>query len=128
MHAHRHPLHPALVHFPVACWSLATFADLASLRLGEPAWRLAGMMLAIGTLSALAAMGAGLFEFARIAEGSPALPTLAPGQYKLQVEAAREAGGRELVSIPFEWPAKQAATLSAKGKGELGEVTLELKP
>lgn len=73
MHAHRHPLHPALVHFPVACWSLATFADLASLRLGEPAWRLAGMMLAIGTLSALAAMGAGLFEFARIAEGSPAL-------------------------------------------------------
>jgi len=62
------------------------------------------------------------------AEGSPALPTLAPGQYKLQVEAAREAGGRELVSIPFEWPAKQAATLSAKGKGELGEVTLELKP
>ncbi len=73
MGAHRHPLHPALVHFPVACWSLATMADVASPWLGRPAWWLAGVLLAIGTLSALAAMGAGLFEFARIAEGSPAL-------------------------------------------------------
>ena len=73
MTAARHPLHPALVHFPVACWSLATIADLASLWLGQPAWWLAGVLLAIGTIAALAAMGAGLFEFARIAEGSPAL-------------------------------------------------------
>lgn len=70
----RHPLHPALVHFPVACWSLATCADIASLWLGRPAWRLAGELLAIGLLTALAAMLAGLFEYARIAEGSPALP------------------------------------------------------
>jgi uncharacterized membrane protein len=69
----RHPLHPALVHFPVACWSLATIVDVASLRLGQPAWWLAGVLLAIGTVAALAAMAAGLFEFARIAEGSPAL-------------------------------------------------------
>src|SRR3546814_15511619 len=70
----RHPLHPALVHFPVACWSLATIADVASLWLGQPAWWLAGVLLVIGPIAALAAMGAGLFEFARIAEGSPALP------------------------------------------------------
>ena len=69
----RHPLHPALVHFPVACWSLATIADLASPWLGQPAWWLAGVLLAIGTVAALAAMGAGLLEFARIAEDSPAL-------------------------------------------------------
>src|SRR3546814_3122914 len=37
------------------------------------AWWLAGVLLVIGTIAALAAMGAGLFEFARIAEGSPAL-------------------------------------------------------
>ena len=61
-------------------------------------------------------------------EGSNSLPKLAPGQYKLQVEAAREVGGRELITIPFEWPVKQASKLSAKGKSELGEVTLELKP
>jgi len=69
----RHPLHPAVVHFPVACWSLATFADVASLWLGRPAWRLAGVLLAIGTLAALAAMATGLVEFARIEAGSPAL-------------------------------------------------------
>src|SRR3546814_14287794 len=54
----RHPLHPALVHFPVACWSLATIADVASLWLGQPAWWLAGVLLVIGTIAALAAMGA----------------------------------------------------------------------
>jgi uncharacterized membrane protein len=73
MNAARHPLHPALVHFPVACWSLATIADLASPWLGQPAWWLAGVLLAIGTVTALAAMGAGLYEFARIAEGNPGL-------------------------------------------------------
>lgn len=62
------------------------------------------------------------------AEGSNPLPQLAPGSYKLQVEAAREVGGRELVTIPFEWPIKQATTLKAAGKTELGEIQLELKP
>jgi hypothetical protein len=61
-------------------------------------------------------------------EGSNPLPKLEPGQYKLQIEAAREVGGRELLSIPFEWPAKQATSLSAQGKTELGEIKLELKP
>src|SRR3546814_19406485 len=69
----RHPLHPALVHFPVACWSLATIADVASLWIGQPAWWLAGVLMVIGTIAAVAAMGAGLFEFASIAEGRQAL-------------------------------------------------------
>src|SRR5574344_1689084 len=54
--------------------------------------------------------------------------TLAPGEYKLVVEAAREVGGRELVSIPFSWPATQATDLKAQGKTELGAITLSLKP
>jgi hypothetical protein len=62
------------------------------------------------------------------AEGKNPLPKLAPGQYKLMVEAAREVGGRELVSIPFEWPVKEATSLSAKGSTELGQVKLDLKP
>ena len=61
-------------------------------------------------------------------EGKNPLPKLAPGQYKLMVEAAREVGGRELVSIPFEWPAKQATSLSARGNSELGQIKLDLKP
>lgn len=69
-----HPLHPALVHFPVAGWSLATAADIASLWLGEPAWRFAAVSMAVGCVVALAAMAAGLWEFAKLPERSPALP------------------------------------------------------
>lgn len=60
-------------------------------------------------------------------EGSVALPKLAPGAYKLYVEAAREVGGREIVSIPFQWP-PQGDLPAAKGNSELGEVKLELRP
>ena len=70
-----HPLHPALVHFPVAGWSLATIADLASPWLGEPAWRFAALLMAVGCAVALAAMAAGLWEFVKLPEASPALPT-----------------------------------------------------
>ncbi|MGE5167611.1 MAG: DUF2231 domain-containing protein, partial [Deltaproteobacteria bacterium] len=68
----RHPLHPALVHFPVACWSVATAADLASLHFGEPAWRLAGALLVIGLVMAVPALLAGLYELTRVAQDSPA--------------------------------------------------------
>lgn len=53
---------------------------------------------------------------------------LAPGNYELVVEAARESGGRELVRMPFTWPAKGAANLSADGKTELGAVAATIKP
>lgn len=67
-----HPLHPALVHFPVACWSLATCADLASLVWGRPAWMLAGALLVIGTLTALAAMASGFMELLKLDADHPA--------------------------------------------------------
>ena len=56
------------------------------------------------------------------------LATLAPGKYKLVVEAARESGGREVVRVPFEWPAKGAQSLTGKGSTELGTVALNLAP
>lgn len=74
--ATRHPLHPALVHFPVACWSLATFADLASLHVGERAWWPGGMLLLAGSALALPAMLAGLYEMTRIPARSPAMQTV----------------------------------------------------
>jgi len=61
-------------------------------------------------------------------EGQNPLAQLPAGEYKLVVEAAREVGGREVVSVPFTWPATQAQQLSAKGKSELGDITLQLKP
>ena len=53
---------------------------------------------------------------------------LAPGDYTLVVEAAREVGGRELLKIPFTWPAKTPQDDKAQGKTELGAVTLAIKP
>jgi uncharacterized membrane protein len=69
----RHPLHPALVHFPIACWSLATAADLASPVWGEPAWRLAGVLLVAGIGFSIPAMLAGFLELAKVADDNPAI-------------------------------------------------------
>ncbi|GGE73338.1 DUF2271 domain-containing protein [Sphingomonas prati] len=53
---------------------------------------------------------------------SVALPAdLRPGAYVLNVEAARETGGRELVTVPLTVPNGTARTT---GKTELGAVTL----
>ena len=54
------------------------------------------------------------------------LASLAPGKYRLVVEAAREGGGREVVRVPFEWPAKSAQSLTGKGTSELGTVALNV--
>lgn len=56
------------------------------------------------------------------------LAALPPGRYKLVVEAAREDGGRELVDLAFDWPAKAATTLEASGTSELGAIRVAVKP
>lgn len=58
----------------------------------------------------------------------PKLANLPPGNYKLMVEASREHGGIEAVSIPFTWPAKSVQTAQTSGKTELGAVELTVKP
>ena len=50
---------------------------------------------------------------------------LPAGGYVLRVEAARETGGHELVSVPFSLPA--AGPASASGTGELAAVSLSLR-
>jgi hypothetical protein len=60
--------------------------------------------------------------------GATGLSTLPAGAYLLVVEAARENGGREVVRVPFDWPAKAARTIQAQGEHELGAMALELKP
>src|SRR5688572_198099 len=47
--------------------------------------------------------------------GKAPLAALAAGKYRLVVEAARETGGREVVRVPFEWPAKSAQSVTGKG-------------
>jgi len=57
-----------------------------------------------------------------------AVKALAPGQYEVVVEAARENGGREVLRVPFEWPVKKAQSANAHGEGELAGVSLDAKP
>jgi hypothetical protein len=53
------------------------------------------------------------------------LPTdIAPGNYVLNIESAREGGGRELVSVPIAVPAYSGR---ASGKTELGAVVVTAK-
>ena len=51
----------------------------------------------------------------------PLPANIRPGQYTLHVEAARETGGRELVSVPLTIPKGVA---SATGKAELGKIAV----
>ena len=74
-----------------------------------------------------ASRAAGTYELT-FAGNDPKLAQLPPGKYKLMVEASREHGGNEMISIPFTWPAKAVQTGSAAGKGELGTVELTVKP
>jgi len=65
----KHPLHPALVHFPIATWTLATAADFAALRYGQAAWSWSAGLLTVGCLMTLPAMLAGMIELMKVPEG-----------------------------------------------------------
>lgn len=70
-----HPLHPALVHFPIACWTLGTAADIATHWL--PAREIAAFLLGTGTISALPVMLAGAMDARRVKESANADTALA---------------------------------------------------
>jgi uncharacterized membrane protein len=63
-----HPLHPALVHFPLALLLTATLADLAGVAAACPAPRFAALLIALGLAAALPTMAAGLWDFRRLDE------------------------------------------------------------
>jgi hypothetical protein len=91
-------------------------------------WRRGGRDLKVpadGVTGATRPAGQHILKFD--AKQSP-LKDLAPGQYALVVEAAREVGGREAVRIPFEWPIKKQQTATGQGSKELGAVALTLNP
>lgn len=91
-------------------------------------WRRGGRELALpvdGVSGATRPAGTHKLDFA---EGRAPLGKLVAGHYTLVVEAAREVGGREVVRVPFDWPAAAAKHTSAQGASELGTVALDLKP
>ena len=65
-----HPLHPMLVHLPIALWTLATACDGLTLAGVAQAWPPAWLCLVVGLVAALPAMAAGLADFAGLAESA----------------------------------------------------------
>ncbi|HEY7884059.1 MAG TPA: DUF2271 domain-containing protein [Cellvibrionaceae bacterium] len=91
-------------------------------------WRRSGrskVMPIDGVSGATRAPGKHQLVFA--ADKSP-LENLPEGSYLLMVEAAREVGGREILQIPFSWPAEKPQVLQVEGESELGEIVLTLSP
>lgn len=62
MHLFGHPLHPLLVHFPIACWGLASLCDGLTLFGFDQFWPYAGGLIATGVALALPAMIAGFID------------------------------------------------------------------
>ncbi len=58
----------------------------------------------------------------------PQLAALPPGDYLLAVEASREVGGRERLTLPFTWPPANQLSVNAQGAHELGAVRLTATP
>ncbi|MEP6784691.1 MAG: DUF2271 domain-containing protein [Sphingomonadales bacterium] len=83
-------------------------------------WRASGRSLSLpanGVSGATRAPGTHKMSFGNIA----------PGQYTMVVEAAREVGGREVVRVPFVWPPKPGQRAGATGTTELGVVALSFR-
>jgi uncharacterized membrane protein len=64
-----HPLHPAVVHFPLALLLSATVADLVRLAGLTTDTHIAAILMAGGLAMGVVAMGAGLFDFAKLETG-----------------------------------------------------------
>ena len=70
--AGRHPFHPALVHFPVACWALSHVTDAVVLAnfevtvFGLDWWALSALLLWTGIVLSLPAMAAGIYDFMQL--------------------------------------------------------------
>lgn len=60
--------------------------------------------------------------------GSQPLGELAKGEYRLVIEASREHGGREVVTVPLQWPPASPQQLTAAGTHELGRIAVDLIP
>ncbi len=68
----RHRFHPALVHFPIACWVLSHPTDLAALIgiktlfFGLDCWAVSALLVWAGVVFALPAMVVGIYDFMQL--------------------------------------------------------------
>lgn len=90
-------------------------------------WRKAGRDVTLpmdGVSGATRTAGVQTMTFPAARAGLDKLPA---GDYRLVFEAAREAGGREVVRLPFHWEPKSNVAAAFAGKEELGAVSLTIQ-
>ena len=122
-----HPLHPALVHFPIALLLSATIADLAWAAGLTSDVHVGAVMMAGGLCAGLLAMGAGLFDLTRLdasivphAMRHMTVVGLAWLGYAVALYLRRDVfSGSSLIGMPTLWASILSATLLAFG-GWLG--------
>lgn len=85
-------------------------------------WRKAGRDLKLPADGVSGATRAPGLQKARFDVG-----TLPLGAYRIMVEVSREEGGREVVTLPFNWSGKPTRA-DAAGTTELGAVTAAIRP
>ena len=94
----KHPLHPLIVHFPIACWSLSTFGDLAGLFFTTSLTQSIGILMFIGCVSAVCAMAAGLYDAVKLNPIEQLSYAIDHHMY-----AAITAWGLYLISLGLRW-------------------------
>lgn len=88
-----HPLHTALVHFPIGLLGAVPLWDaLAAWRGPEPWSTLAFWTLALGLASAIPAAGTGLLDYARLDEEDPAADRASQHLWTVLIAIALYAG------------------------------------
>lgn len=91
-------------------------------------WRRSGRTLQLPIDAVTGATRPAAKHELKLTGGREPLGDLAPGSYVLVVEAVREAGGREAVRVPFQWPPGSEQRGSATGSSELGTVAVVVGP
>jgi uncharacterized membrane protein len=73
----RHPLHPMLVHVPVACWLLAPLSDIGALATDWALlWTMSALLIGVGVGWGALAATAGAMDYARAHAVAPRLVNL----------------------------------------------------
>lgn len=88
-------------------------------------WRRSGRTL---TMPVDAFSGATRRPGTHVSDVSAQMATLSPGEYTLYVEASREVGGRELLTLDFTWPTTKPLVLKTQGDSELGAIGFDVQP
>lgn len=65
-----HPLHPMLVHFPIALWAVGSACDVLTLFDVSDAARIAWLSIGAGTVAAPVTMAAGMIDYAALDEAA----------------------------------------------------------